>query len=246
MLKRIVRAIKANGILKTAKSAMERFPTWFNERRLGISTSESFDRAQLGYSTIENHMYSPTDYRSFRKIMRHVEVKADEDVFLDYGSGTGRVLVMAGAYPFRRIIGVELSRELTARAAANVQNARRRLKCRDIELVETDATTYRVPLDVTVIYFYNPFRGKVLRRVLDNLHASLTARARKLTIVYRNCEFLQREAKDYAWLVKRAEFRNYSKHCYCIYESTELSTAAGRPTRDSSRSIGRCGKRRSR
>lgn len=41
-------------------------------------------------------------------------------MFLDLGSGKGRMVLSAARFPFRRIIGVELSNDLTAIARRNV------------------------------------------------------------------------------------------------------------------------------
>jgi cyclopropane fatty-acyl-phospholipid synthase-like methyltransferase len=48
----------------------------------------------LGYWQEGYQMCASTDYRSLRRVMRHIGVR-EQDVFLDYGSGLGRVLLMA-------------------------------------------------------------------------------------------------------------------------------------------------------
>jgi len=123
--------------------------------------------------------------------MKHVELRKHKDIFLDYGSGMGRVLIMAAAYPFRKVIGVELSGKLNKVAFENIKRVKKKLKCKDIEIVEADATTYRVPTEVTVIYFYNPFTGAILQQVVDNIHKSLVEAPRKLTIdsLQKPCPF---------------------------------------------------------
>ena len=107
--------------------------------------------------------YYPSDYRSIYKAFRRLPVRPrQEDAFLDYGSGMGRVLVVAGTFPFRRVIGVELSPQLAQIASENVKLARKKMKCCDIQVVVADAAAYEVPADVTFIFFYNPFHGPVL------------------------------------------------------------------------------------
>ena len=41
-------------------------------------------------------------------------------MFIDIGAGKGRILCLAAAYPFRRIVGVELVPSLVADCRANV------------------------------------------------------------------------------------------------------------------------------
>ena len=50
------------------------------------------------------------------------------DVFLDLGAGKGRMLLAASRYPFRRVIGVELSDRLAAIARSNVAAFRLRAR----------------------------------------------------------------------------------------------------------------------
>jgi SAM-dependent methyltransferase len=108
-------------------------------------------------------------------------------VFLDLGSGQGRVVFQAARfYPFRRVVGVELVADLHARAAANIAGNRGRLRCRDVQLVCSDVLDFRIPDDVTVVHLYNPFTGNTFATVIDRLLASVDRRPRRLRIVYAN------------------------------------------------------------
>jgi tRNA1(Val) A37 N6-methylase TrmN6 len=64
----------------------------------------------------------------------------NRDVFVDFGSGKWRAIFWAARYPFRRVIGVELSAQLNALARRNINRNRHRLTCRDIHLVTADVT----------------------------------------------------------------------------------------------------------
>jgi hypothetical protein len=55
-----------------------------------------------------------------------------------------------------------------------------------VELVTADATDYRLPDDVTVAYFANPFTGDIFRTVIEQLLESLDRRPRRLRLIYRN------------------------------------------------------------
>ena len=105
-----------------------------------------------------------------------------EHVFLDYGAGMGRVMVLAATYPFRRVLGVEVSAELSEIARANLEKCRSRLRCKDVEIITADATLYSPPSDVSVIYFYNPFAGEVLEAVFKNVQR-LAANSRLLFLI---------------------------------------------------------------
>lgn len=117
------------------------------------------------------------------RVLRRIGVGPD-DVFIDFGSGKGRVVYQAAQFPFKRVIGVEIAEELNRIARYNIDHNRDRLVCGDVELVTEDAVSYQVPDDATVAYFYHPFEGRIFARVIDNLVASLHRNPRELRIIY--------------------------------------------------------------
>jgi predicted RNA methylase len=118
-------------------------------------------------------------------VLRKNDVTED-DVFIDLGSGKGRVVIQAAQYPIRKVIGVELSEELHQIARQNVERSRGTVTCANIELVRSDVLAYDIPDDVTIAYFFNPFQGEVFGLVVEKLVASLRRRPRVLKIIYMN------------------------------------------------------------
>jgi predicted RNA methylase len=129
--------------------------------------------------------HEPTPAAKFFEILAGLDVRFEETVFVDFGSGAGRVVLLASEQPFKAVIGVELCPWLHALSRRNVAayptSARR---CGDIQLVCADATTFTLSPDPAVLYFYNPFRGDVMRRVLRNIERSLEEHPRPVTIVH--------------------------------------------------------------
>ena len=180
---------------------------WF-EWRLGIRSEAVIDLKELGIKNELFRPYVPTDYRSFHTILRALEIRPTEDVFLDFGSGMGRAVIVAAKYPFRKIYGIEVAPQLNQVARQNVSNALPRLKCRDIELITTDAREFAIPDEVTAIYFFNPFGGEVLADVLQNIRASVRRQPRALRLI---CKIPARSAFEeevvkHTWLIKEREF----------------------------------------
>jgi predicted RNA methylase len=123
---------------------------------------------------------------TLRRILPRREV-TEEDVFVDLGSGKGRVVLQAALhYPFRRVHGVELSGHLHEIAQRNLALTRHLLSGRDVQLVRADATEFPVPDDVTVVFLYNPFTGEAFATVVRRLLESLDRNPRTLRIVYGN------------------------------------------------------------
>jgi SAM-dependent methyltransferase len=154
------------------------------DRRQGTDTSRIVDLATAGIHTDGRIPYVPSSWRNLPSALRHVPI-SDGDVFLDLGSGKGRVVLQAAKRPFKRVIGVELSTELHAIATANLEAVRPRLACQDIELIQADITDYRVPDDVTIVYAYNPVRGELFEAAMNQLIASYDRRPRPMHLLYR-------------------------------------------------------------
>lgn len=149
-------------------------------RTAGILTTEDLDLPPHP----EQCAYSPTPWRVLRRALP-VDWVRPGDVFIDFGSGMGRVVFQAAVhYPFRRVIGIELSRRLHEIAQANIERNRDRLRCQDVQLVHGDVLHYEVPDDVTVAFFFNPFWGETFATVIDHLLASVDRNPRPLRIVY--------------------------------------------------------------
>ena len=204
----ILRSIRQEGVRPTARNVVDRLVEKHYERKLGIDSLDIVSLEDLGVSDRQYHQYVATDFVAFRRLMKIAPIRPGRDVFLDYGSGKGRVLVMAATYPFAKVIGVEFSLELSRIARDNVERVRDKLRCRDVRIVTRDAREYEVPPEVTFVYFFNPFHGDVLASVLETLRRSLDERPRELSILClypaRGMPF-EAQVSRCNWLVRRQE-----------------------------------------
>lgn len=167
-------------IRRAFHQAIEHYHDW----RLGIKTQGAMWADDIDQEDGEHHPYIATGYREFNRIMDGLRIQPGKEVLLDYGSGLGRVVVMAARYPFRKVIGIELSSEMTQLAEQNVSRALPKLACKDIELLAHDAAEYDVPNDVTVVFFWNPFGSATLKKVLDKVNASVNFAPRAVHVLY--------------------------------------------------------------
>ncbi|MBK8268899.1 MAG: class I SAM-dependent methyltransferase [Planctomycetes bacterium] len=193
------------GMQRTMKHAVHRLAEEWYERRLGIRSADYVQLPELGIHNKQCKPYAPAEHRTLKRVMNSLRINPGRDVFIDFGSGMGRVVVVAATYPFKRVIGVEIAPQLDVVARENVRRAWRKLKCRNIELLAADANTYALPDDVTVIFIYNSFVGEILSKVLDNIRQSLDASPREITLVYANPRHFEVELKTRDWLVKTRE-----------------------------------------
>lgn len=227
MLIRFFRALKKSPWL-AVKVTGDRIADFFKERKLGIHTSGLIPIENLMDNWEGNHDYAPTSISAFRVFMDNLNIRrTNEEVFIDYGSGLGRVLVLASAYPFKRIIGVEVTKILAEKARENIKNYKKERECEDIQIWMGSAADFQIPDDATLIYLNNPFHGQVLTDVFNRLEKSLTEKPRRVRVVYNNPVHFMKIFENYPWLTIRQKFY-FEQECI-IFESL----AGERPPKNS-------------
>ncbi len=151
----------------------------------------------------EGIWYEPMSVKIFREIMSHLDVDFSRFDFIDFGSGKGRVLLLASDYGFRRVIGVEFAQELHRTAANNAAIYQRyNRKASPIETVCIDATLFPIPEVPLIAFFYSPFKGRVMERVLENISGSFEQNRRKIILVFygKNSESIELlKGTDFSW-----------------------------------------------
>lgn len=144
------------------------------DRRLGVNTR--------GYSDLR---YEPTPAEVFSEMIGRIPFDPREFVFVDFGSGKGKVLMLAAQYPFRSVLGVELWEDLHRIALENLDSFRKRPDCAaEVTSVRMDAAEFPLPEQPLVLYFFNPFPEAVLARVLANLRESLARAPRRVYLLF--------------------------------------------------------------
>jgi SAM-dependent methyltransferase len=134
--------------------------------------------------------YLPCGVDEIIEAVRDAPVRA-EDVFVDLGSGLGRVAILASLISGARSCGIEIQEHLVDAARA----CSLALHLPEVSFVHGDAS--EADLEGSVFFMYAPFNGDLLRRVL----ARLEARARQHPIVVCTVGMALSEAP---WMVPRA------------------------------------------
>jgi SAM-dependent methyltransferase len=160
-----------------------------NDSWYSIRTAGHLLQAQAGVAHPDANEYAATPYRVIRRLFRSLPPHCFDGSFIDYGSGRGRVTIMASGYSFRRVIGIELSDILTREAQENLRSTRLQRRC-TVELLRTDAAQFEVPDDATVVYLYKPFGPVTTEHVLRRVAESLRRRPRELWILGYNAALL--------------------------------------------------------
>jgi SAM-dependent methyltransferase len=121
-----------------------------------------------------------------RRALKSLPVDHREFTFVDMGCGKGKAMLVASDWPFRQIIGVEISSILLEVAERNIATYRGRKKgCRDFRLLCMDARAYEIPPGNLVLYFFNPFEEPLMREVLENVARSVAQCPREVFVIYK-------------------------------------------------------------
>lgn len=159
------------------------------DRRYGVETlrehlPEEIHRDEAAAK--QSGRYQPTSTLAFREMVRAADVRHEDFAFVDLGSGKGKTLMLAAAYPFRSIVGVELSPALHEIAEANLDAfLKRDGATHRVELRCQDAAELDWPEADLFVYLFNAFACEKLDLVLESLDRSLRARPRRLVLLCR-------------------------------------------------------------
>lgn len=136
--------------------------------------------------------YSGTPPSRFRTVMEHwiaapPERPISSYTFIDVGSGKGRAMMLATAFPFHEIIGVEMNRSLAQIATTNLEKWRAaHQSAPPTHVVCQDALAFEFPTTPCLVYLYNPFAEPILRQLIARLEQSFAANPRPLDVLYCN------------------------------------------------------------
>ena len=177
---------------KITVERLRRHPAEF-DINLGIDTDGAcsvgaLDLDPRSESTRNATRYEATHISMFKRVLSSAPIDPRDFSFIDYGSGKGRVLILAAHFPFQKVIGIELSPSLHKIAEENIHRAAERthLACTDVRSICGDATQFNPPDGPLVCYLYNPFGSLIVQRVMDRLEQSLRVAPRPIFILYVN------------------------------------------------------------
>jgi SAM-dependent methyltransferase len=190
------------------------------DERFGVETSGLIYDLPSGHQhDLYNNGYFGVAPSVFHAIMRAMQERLHLDLqrfgFVDVGSGKGRALLLACDYPFREILGVELSPELDRIARSNIARYMGakgtakggRLTQAPVISMQGDATDFTWPPGPLIVYMWNAFTRPVMEQLVRNLEASLQKQPRELYLIYIHPE-LESMLAELPWLIRlwREEF----------------------------------------
>lgn len=157
--------------MSSGRSSGRRFDREHRVTTQAIAFLSDLDPEMVGDAGAHATHYEPVPPEDFTDLIALLSPETiARSVFVDIGSGMGRALLLASQYPFRAVLGIEVSPTLYEIARENLDVAvgfdRR---CRDVRVVRADARIARYPRGELVAFLYNPFDAHALEVTLDAL-----------------------------------------------------------------------------
>src|SRR5262245_15041786 len=139
---RTVQRVRVHGLAHTGKltlAGLRDMSAWLAEQWFDCSFGVDTAGRELLYKSDgapESNPfyldYQPTPARTMRALLEQLDAQVSSSTFVDFGSGKGRVLLIASEFGFSRVIGVEFDAKLHRTACANIRTFRGRRRCPDV------------------------------------------------------------------------------------------------------------------
>lgn len=143
--------------------------------------------------------YDPSSAELVRAQLARIRIDYTRFTFIDFGSGKGRVLLVAAELPFKEVIGIEFSRELHEVAHQNIRRlSPDKTRAGSVRSINCEASVFEPPQSDLVCYFYNPFGPPVLEAVAARLAALHERQGFRVIVIYsdpRHAEAFQNSGK---------------------------------------------------
>jgi SAM-dependent methyltransferase len=159
---------------------------------------------------------SPSGNKYLVRLLKDLQI-SDQDTILDIGCGKGSAMSVMLKFPFARVDGIELSKEVSEIAIRNLTN----LKRQRWHVFNGDAITYRDYNAYSMLYLYNPFPEEIMRHVIANLRSSIAGREQEILVIYNNPVCHQLFVKDGVFC-KQREYPDQWGNGIFVYSNKNL------------------------
>jgi predicted RNA methylase len=136
----------------------------------------------------------PTHPPVLLSILRNLGAEPRDFTFVDFGSGKGRALLCAAAFPFKQIVGVEWSADLCVIARRNIELFRsRNPSAPEMEVQCLNVLDYEIPPGPVVLYMFHPFGPKLTRQVFEKIGQHALRASETCRVIYAGADDEERE-----------------------------------------------------
>lgn len=149
----------------------------------GIDELKSLE--EKGIAIDHSTIYMPVSYDLLEDVLSQLTNKPFNH-FLDIGCGKGRALCVAAHYGFKKVTGLDFSKELCIAAEENLAITQQKFTGLRYKVINNDAFYFEIPEDADCIFMFNPFDDVIMSGVAKNILESFEANPRTITVIYAN------------------------------------------------------------
>jgi SAM-dependent methyltransferase len=182
----------------------------------GVDFSRIVEPEEVGLDSKYVVHSSPSWNKYLVRLLKDLHI-SNQDTVLDIGCGKGSAMLAMLKFPFARVDGIELSKEISEIAIRNLT----KLKKQRWQVINGDAITYKDYNAYSMLYLYNPFPEEIMRQVVANIHSSISGREQEMLVIYNNPECHELLVKDGVFC-KQREYPDGWGHGIFVYSNKNL------------------------
>lgn len=168
-LNTFVNSLKKRGVWATLQFVLYEYLFDFLHK---VNTRGYVDLTTLNVTTDIKYatIYQGSNYYILNKFFKIYQKLVKNSTVIDFGSGKGRILILAIKYGAKSCIGVEFAKELIDISLTNLESYKLNNSLKtEIELIHDSALNYEFDETEDFIFFYNPFNEKILNPILQKI-----------------------------------------------------------------------------
>jgi len=159
------------------------------EKRYNLDTIE-LDRLKTITVTGNNldhaSIYQASNYFILEKGFNYLQSINENKNITDFGCGKGRAMIVAAHFGFNNITGIDFAKALCLSGEKNIQETQQLYPLVKFNIICDDVVNYKIKIDQTVFFFFNPFDEVIMLKVVKNILSSFKEKERKIYIMYAN------------------------------------------------------------
>lgn len=151
------------------------------EKIQGVDFATIVEPEEVGLDSKYVVHSSPSGNKYLIRLLQDLHV-TNQDSILDIGCGKGSAMLAMLKFPFARVDGIELSKEIAATATRNFT----KLKKQRWHVFNENAINYKDYNTYSMLYLYHPFPEEIMRQVVAKIHSSIMGREQEMLVIYNN------------------------------------------------------------
>jgi SAM-dependent methyltransferase len=182
----------------------------------GVDFATVVETEEVGLDSKYVKHSSPSGKKYLVRLLKDLHV-SDQDTILDIGCGKGSAMLAMLKFPFARVDGIELSKEISEIAIRNFTN----LKKERWHVFNGDAITFKDYNAYSMLYLYDPFPEEIMRQVAANIQSSIAGREQEMLVIYNNPTCHELLVNDGVFCKQRKYLNDWGKEIF-VYSNKDL------------------------